>query len=187
MTSARSLRLVVAAALSIAVLSGCGAISERFGSHQLSTGTADPADAMFAQMMIPHHEQAVEMSQLALTRTTDAEVLALAREIAAAQQPEIDLMTAWLDAWGAPLMTDHSGHDMAGMLSEDDLAALAALNGDAFDRAFLTGMIAHHEGALTMASPVVDSQDPAVKKLAAEIIATQTTEIAEMRTMLADG
>jgi uncharacterized protein (DUF305 family) len=162
-------RDAVAALVTVLALSGCAAISERFGSHHAGTGTADPADATFAQMMIPHHEQAIEMARLAPSRSTDPEVLALAREIEAAQQPEIDLMTRWLIAWGADVAFDHSDHDMAGMASDGDLATLAASTGGGFDRRFLTLMIAHHEGALTMAEPVRSSGDPAVQQLAAEV------------------
>lgn len=187
MPSARSiLRIVTAAAIATVLLSGCGAISDRFGSAHMGASTANAADVMFAQMMIPHHEQAVEMAQLAATRSSDAEVLDLAARIAAAQQPEIDLMKSWLTTWGVAEMSDHSGHDMAGMMSGDDLTALAATNGTAFDKAFLAMMIAHHEGALTMVEPVLDSQDPAVRTLAAAIVDAQTREIAEMRSMLAE-
>ena len=85
---------------------------------EMMTGSGDPEDVMFAQMMIPHHEQAVEMSDIALARSTDPEITELATEIRGAQQPEIDQMKAWLAEWGVPVMTDHSDHEMAGMLSD---------------------------------------------------------------------
>jgi uncharacterized protein (DUF305 family) len=151
---------------------------------EMMTGSGDPEDVMFAQMMIPHHEQAVEMSDIALARSTDPEITELAQEIRGAQQPEIDQMKAWLGEWGVPVMTDHSDHEMAGMLSDEEIAELGTLSGDAFDRAFLEGMIAHHEGALVMAEPVRDSADADVKALAEAIVITQTAEIEQMRQML---
>lgn len=177
-------RIVVTALVSLAVLTGCSAISERFGGHQAETGSADPVDATFAQMMIPHHQQALEMAALAPARSTDPEVLALARDIAAAQQPEIDQMTAWLAARGAATISDHSDHDMAGMAGDEEMAALAGSTGADFDRRFLTLMVAHHEGALTMAEPVRASSDPEIRQLAATIVSTQTEEIALMRGLL---
>ena len=158
------------------------------------TGTsgATAADAMFAQMMIPHHEQAVEMSTLAETRASSPEIKELAAEIKAAQQPEIDLMTSWLQEWGIPVMSGmdamdtHGGHGMSGMLTQDQMQQLADASGPEFDRLFAEYMILHHEGAIEMAEPVVDSKDPRVAALAAEIIATQAEEIAQMRAFL-DG
>jgi uncharacterized protein (DUF305 family) len=186
MRSARSLaRIVTAAAVSVALLAGCSQVSAHMGPGR-AISTASMADVMFAQMMIPHHEQAVEMAGLAPTRSTDPQVLAMAAQIAAAQQPEIDLMKSWLTTWGVPIMADHSGHDMAGMMSDDDLDALESLTGTEFDEAFLTMMIAHHEGALSMVKPVLDSDDPAVKALAEAIAEVQTREIAQMRAMLAE-
>lgn len=177
-------RIVVASLVSLAVLTGCAAISDRFGGHQADTGSADPVDAKFAQMMIPHHQQALDMAALAPTRASDPQVLSLAREIAAAQQPEIDQMTAWLAARGAATISDHSDHEMAGMAGDDDMAALAGSTGADFDRRFLALMIAHHEGALTMSEPVRASSDPEIRQLAAAIVAAQTDEIALMRGLL---
>lgn len=157
------------------------------------TGTsgASPADAMFAQMMIPHHEQAVEMSTLAETRASSPQIKELAAEIKAAQQPEIDQMTAWLEEWGVPVLSgdeamgDHGGHGMSGMLTKDQMQQLADASGSDFDRLFAEFMIVHHEGAIEMAEDVVDSQDPRVAALAAEIIATQAEEIAQLQAFLA--
>jgi uncharacterized protein (DUF305 family) len=136
--------------------------------------------------MIPHHEQAVEMSELVLSNPdTSAEVSALAQQIKDAQDPEIATMTQWLEDWGAEPMTDHDGHEMDGMLSEDEIDDLAAATGPDVDRLFLTGMIAHHEGAITMAeTEVADGADPDAIALAEEIIATQQAEIDEMQEML---
>ena len=188
------LACAVAAALSgVLLLAGCG------GSHDMddmgvaspsSTTGASAADAMFAQMMIPHHEQAVEMSTLAETRASSPEIKALAAEIKGAQQPEIDQMTAWLEEWGMPVMSgmdamgEHGGHGMSGMLTDDQLQQLADASGPEFDRLFAEFMIEHHEGAIDMAEDVVDSKDPRVAALAAAIIKAQAEEIAQMQAFL---
>lgn len=149
------------------------------------------ADAMFAAMMIPHHEQAVVMSDLAATRARSAEIKALALEIKGAQAPEIEQMRTWLREWGIPEMNmgdmgAHAGHGgMQGMLTQDQLDELAAATGADFDRLFATYMIEHHEGAVDMAEDVLSSgTDPRVAALAMQIIASQTAEIAEMRAFL---
>ncbi|MFB7891757.1 DUF305 domain-containing protein [Microbacterium sp. NPDC056044] len=155
-----------------------------------SAGTADvnDADVMFAQMMIPHHEQAVEMSDMILDKEgIDPAVLTLASEIKAAQQPEIDQLHLWLDEWGADSDTgavggmDHGG----GMMSDDDMATLDAATGAEASRLFLEQMTMHHEGAITMAHDEVDNgQNPDAIAMAQTIIDTQTTEIATMQELL---
>lgn len=155
-----------------------------------SAATADfnDADVMFAQMMIPHHEQAVEMSDMILDKEgIDPAVLALASEIKAAQQPEIDQLKEWLDEWGADSDTgtmegmDHGG----GMMSNDDMAALDAATGAEASRLFLEQMTMHHEGAIEMAQDEVDNgKNPDAIAMAQTIIDTQTAEIATMQELL---
>ena len=186
------LTVIAVAALGL-LLAGCG------GSHDMDdmgmatpsgTSGASAADAMFAQMMIPHHEQAVEMSTLAETRASSPEIKELAAEIKAAQQPEIDQMTAWLEEWGMPVMSgmdamgEHGGHGMSGMLTDEQMQQLADAQGPEFDRLFAEFMILHHEGAIDMAEDVVDSKDPRVAALAQAILATQAEEIAQMQAFL---
>ena len=137
-------------------------------------------DIMFAQMMIPHHEQAIEMSELALKNSQDPEVLALAEEIRAAQSPEIEEMKSWGDSH----MGSHAGHMMDGMLSEEEINELKSARGVEFDRLFLEGMIKHHEGAIDMADDVDDSKNPDVAKLAQSILITQRAEIELMKELL---
>jgi uncharacterized protein (DUF305 family) len=153
------------------------------GNNQNSSGFSG-SDIMFAQMMIPHHQQAVDMSTLAETRTTNPELLALAKQIKDAQAPEIEQMTGWINNANASM---EMGHDMGmgGMLSDSDLAALAAANGPAFDKLYLEGMIGHHEGALHMAQMVIDSNNAEAKTLGENIVKSQTAEIAQMKKMLA--
>ena len=183
------LTLLAAAALGV-LLAGCGGSHDVGMASPSSTTGASAADAMFAQMMIPHHQQAVEMSMLAETRASSPKIKALATEIKGAQQPEIDQMTAWLEEWGIPVMpmdeamSEHGGHGMSGMLTDDQMQQLADANGPEFDRLFAEFMILHHEGAIDMAEDVVDSKDPRVAALAAAIIKTQADEIAHMQGFL---
>lgn len=149
------------------------------------------ADIEFAQGMIAHHEQAVEMAEIALDPNVGAStaVVDLATRIQAAQEPEIDQMTAWLTAAGEPVTMDMSGgHDMSdmdGMMSADDMDALAAATGAEFDTMWLEMMIEHHEGAISQSETVkADGSNPDVLALADQIIAVQQAEIAEMRQLL---
>lgn len=175
------------------VLSAC---SSDHGAHgdidesQIS-GDANAADVMFAQMMIPHHEQAVVMSDLAVTRAQDPLLLGLAEEIKGAQAPEIELMESWLQAWGFErisgddAMAAHGDHGMAGMLTDQQLQDLADAQGAEFDRLFAEYMIEHHQGAVLMAQDVLlDGADPAVSALAREIIVTQEREILQLQAFL---
>ena len=135
---------------------------------------------MFAEMMIPHHEQAIEMSELAFVNTTNPDVLAIAEQISSAQEPEIELMKSWpgVDSMG------HAGHTMAGMLDENEMEMLRVSTGAEFDRLFLEGMIKHHEGAIEMAEMIIDSANPEVAKLGESIIASQSDEIQAMKALL---
>ena len=195
--------LVVAMIPAALILAGCSATHSVGDSTHAGMASAmppashdmphssdfDAADVMFAQMMIPHHEQAVEMSTLAETRATDPLIVALAAQIKAAQGPEIDVMTAWLQSWGSPVMDQDEamgmGHGMQGILSDTQLAELKAASGSEFDRLFATYMIAHHEGAIDMAKQVEDSANAEVAALAKNIIASQTVEIDQLKAFLA--
>lgn len=141
-------------------------------------------DIMFAQMMIPHHQQAVDMSTLAETRSTNPEILALAKQIKDAQAPEIKQMTSWIESSGAGM---DMGHDMGmgGMLTEEQMTALGKAQGAEFDKLYLEGMIGHHQGALQMAKMIEDSNNAEAKTLAANIVKSQSAEIEKMKQMLA--
>ena len=151
------------------------------------------ADAMFTMMMIPHHEQAIEMSELVLGRDDiDPEIVDLAEQIIAAQDPEIELMEDWLDDWGLPSMGGAMGGAMGGdgpggMMSDDDLDAIEDAEGDEAERLYLEGMIEHHEGAIDMAQDVLDDGESTdVTELAETIIETQQVEIDLMDDLLAE-
>ncbi len=143
---------------------------------------AAAADVMFAQMMIPHHEQAVEMADLALANSTaSAAVTDLARRIKAAQAPEIATMSGWLTAWGAPDATGMD-HGTDGMMSEAQMGQLSSATGQAFDTLWIDLMVAHHEGAVTMSKAILSTTtDTRVATLARSIVTGQTAEIAEMK------
>ena len=143
------------------------------------------SDAMFLQMMIPHHEQAVVMSDLALSTSKDVDVLKLAKQIRDAQAPEIIKMQGWLSDAGLSEDPGHSmGNGMGGMLSDSDLSALKGSTGKAFDKLFLAGMIAHHEGAIDMVMMIENSSNTDISDLGQEIIKTQTAEIESMKELL---
>lgn len=135
---------------------------------------------MFAEMMIPHHKQALDMSEIAFSNSKDPEILALAEEIRSAQAPEIEEMRSW----GAVKMDAHAGHMMDGMLSDDEMSALRNATGREFDRLFLEGMIKHHEGAIEMADMVIDSESPRAAALGKAIVETQRIEIEKMKLLL---
>jgi uncharacterized protein (DUF305 family) len=193
--------IAAAAPLAIALaLAGCVPAAGPGGGHGMdhdprpsvsaSAEGITMADQMFVMMMIPHHQQAIEMSDIVLAKEgVDPRVAELAERIRAAQAPEIELMQGWLEEWGLP---DHGsasggmGHG-DGMMSESDMAALRDADGAPAGQLFLEQMIVHHEGAIDMAEGALrDAQDPDVEALAEKIIDDQTAEIAEMQDLLAD-
>ncbi len=171
--------------------------SDTFATDSPSGSTSATAlgeeDIEFAQGMIAHHEQAIEMAEIALDPTVGASpaVTDLATRIKAAQDPEVELMTGWLTAAGEPIVMDTSeGHEMSsmdGMMTAEQMDALAAMNGGEFDRTWVEMMIAHHEGAISQSESVKDNgSNPDVLALADQIIAAQRVEITEMQALL-DG
>jgi uncharacterized protein (DUF305 family) len=146
----------------------------------------DANDVMFAQMMIPHHSQAVELSALAEANTTNPVILDLASRIDGVQHTEIHTMEAWLAAAGSSAV-DHGSHGMSmpGMVGAADMAALEKARGAEFDVLFLSHMIQHHEGAIDMANDVLaTTKNDDVAALATAIVAAQTAEIDEMYALL---
>ncbi len=185
-----------AAVVGVLTLAACGSESKSStttgATASSNNGLFNDADVAFAQGMIPHHEQAIEMADIALDPTVgaSAEVRDLATRIKGAQDPEIMMMTEWLTAWGQPITMDMSGgHDMAsmeGMMSVEEMDALGAMTGAEFDKAWLEMMSRHHEGAIVMALTVkADGSNPDVLALADQVIAAQQGEIDEMQGLLA--
>lgn len=192
-------KTITAAALTgaLLVLAGCGN-----DSNEASGDSHNDADVTFAQQMIPHHEQAIEMAQMAATQAQSDEVKELAADIEAAQGPEIELLTGWLEDWdeevpdGMSGMDGDMGHDMSdmgdesaagmsGMMTAEDMAALEGASGTEFDQMFLTMMIEHHQGAIEMAqTEQTEGEYAEAISLAEDIEATQSEEIAAMQDLL---
>ena len=194
----RTVKLLAPLAIATLAVTGCS-ISINGDSHPHSSASHDMGDmmgdsasklnaqdVMFLQGMIPHHQQAVEMSRLAPTHTKNPEVLDLATKILSAQQPQIDLMTQWLtDAGESTSMGDMDMGNM-GLMSDDEMLALDNAQDKAFDKLFLAGMIVHHQGAVHMAQGIIaNGESTQVRTLASNILTSQTSEIEQMKLLLA--
>ena len=170
-------------------LSGCSSASDMGMEHEgHSSGASSDLSSdeiMFLQMMIPHHQQAIDISDLAITKSADAELLALAKSIRDEQAAEIVTMKAWLDAAGADLDPGHSmGHGMGGMLGDSELAALKAATGKSFDLLWLKGMTGHHDGAIDMAAMIENAKNPEIKSFGQAIVSSQSEQNKAMAAML---
>lgn len=204
LSTKKKLTAVVGAATLAMVLAACGAGSESTeaaGSPTADTAQADgavvhnEADTEFVQMMIVHHEGAIEMADLIVERASAEQVRELGERVRDAQGPEIEQMTGWLESWGeeSPSGMDmggmgHGGMDMGGMDQQEAMEALEDAEGAEVDRLFLELMIEHHRGAIEMAQAQVDNgRNAAAIALAEDIIAAQEAEIAEMEQMLAES
>jgi uncharacterized protein (DUF305 family) len=149
-----------------------------------SASTYTGADVMFLQMMIPHHQQAVDISNIALKTSKDPELLALAKKIISAQTSEIAQMKTWLSAAGATTDMGHSMADMGGMLDAAELSALSAATGKTFDLLWLKGMIGHHDGAIHMTTMIRDASNPDIKTFGENVVKDQSAQITQMEAML---
>lgn len=231
-STARLTGLTAALLAGALVLAGCagddtdagGPGSTMNGSSSSASSSAaqadvNDADVTFAQKMIPHHRQAIAMAELAEGRAADPRVLDLAARVLAAQGPEIETMTSWLEDWDADAghmgsrmdddmdsrmdddmdshMDDGMGsmghgregmdHGEGGMMSAGEMNALMAATGPEFDRLFLAGMIAHHQGAVEMATEQSAEGRNAEALALAEVIRDgQNAEIAEMQQVLTE-
>ena len=174
-------KLLVSLVVSLVALSGCSFTSDT--SHMSMTNEEYDGNAvMFAQMMIPHHEQAIELSKLALKTSTNPEVLDLATRIKNAQSPEITQMKSWLEAVGMPDM--HHVMEMPGYVDKTQFSEIKKLSGNDFDLLFLKLMISHHKGAIEMAADIQNNKNAKVKALGEAIISSQSAEITEMENLL---
>jgi uncharacterized protein (DUF305 family) len=165
---------------------GSASSSAPASSAPASASEHNAADVTFARMMIPHHAQAVLMSDMMLKKQdVPAEVAALATKIKAAQAPEIEMMTGWLKSWNEPTQMP-SGHGMNGMMGDEDMKKLDTAQGTEAARLFLKQMIAHHEGAIMMAKTEnTAGRNTDAIKLSKDIVSAQEAEIREMQTLLA--
>jgi uncharacterized protein (DUF305 family) len=178
------MRRSLLALLGAVLLAAC---SQGGGEQGSAPATAAPndADVTFTQNMIPHHQQAIEMTELVDTHTRRTELRTLADRIAASQGQEVSLMQGWLQAWGkpaAPQGMDHGGMHMPGMMSEAEMRQLMATRQQDFDLTFLEMMTAHHQGAIEMANTELrDGSLPEVKRLAQQVIDDQQAEIDQFK------
>lgn len=207
-TLTRRAALAAVAVTGALVLAACGGDNDSaggghtgHGSSATASASAAPSasatahnaqDVSFAQGMIPHHQQALEMAKLADGRASSARVKDLASRIEKAQDPEIRTMTGWLTSWGEQVPMagmDHSAHSgmsgMSGMMSEADMTALKKATGKDFDTKFLSMMVGHHEGAVEMATTEKEKgQYGPAKTMADAIVTAQNAEIKEMKQLL---
>ncbi|MEE1829674.1 DUF305 domain-containing protein [Streptomyces sp. SP17KL33] len=192
---------VAAVGTAALLLAACGGSGDSAAGHNGHTATSasasdsasqgrhNAADTAFAQGMIPHHRQAVEMADLATSRAGSAEVKKLAEQIKQAQDPEIKTLSGWLTSWGEEVPAegamDHSAHGTGGMMTAEEMDQLEKSSGKTFDTAFMEMMIKHHEGAVAMAkTEKTDGAFPDAKKMADAIITSQTAEITQMNDLL---
>jgi len=202
---------LVAAAATVVAVSSCSTSTQSRPASPSTTATQaasghNMADVMFAHMMIPHHQQALDLSALVPDRSTNQELITLAATIASEQQPEIDQMQAMLTDWGAmPGMSNMPGHGgmgdmpgmgdmggmggmgMSGMIDAATVTKLTSLSGQPFDVLWLQSMIVHHQGAIEMAqNEVADGSNPGMVNLAKGMVTAQQAEIDQMQRMLAE-
>ncbi|WP_262698544.1 MULTISPECIES: DUF305 domain-containing protein [Streptomyces] len=200
--------LTAIAAAAVLALGACGNKGDKADVASASTATSAPAtaapgnhnraDTTFAQQMIVHHRQAIEMADLAEKRASSSKVKTLAAKIEKEQKPEIKTMSGWLKSWGEkvpqgmsmsmPGMNHGSPSatpSVPGMMNDRRMREMMQTSGKAFDTMFLTMMIKHHQGAIDMAKAEKKhgSYDPA-KALAGDIVTAQSAEITQMRKML---
>lgn len=190
------LPLALIAGVTVLGLTGCYAEPEYVvGSNKVEhindltiNGYSDQ-DYSFISGMTPHHEQAIVMSRLALTNSSNPEIKTIAQNIIDAQTLEIATLKTWADT-AESKTADHNGHmgmnhSMDGMLSDAEMTALSKTSGTEFDKLYLMGMINHHEGAIVMANNVISTQNEDVKAFAENVIKVQQSEIDKMKSMLA--
>ncbi|MET3770021.1 uncharacterized protein (DUF305 family) [Marisediminicola sp. UYEF4] len=194
MFNKRTLIAVVGVLAASLTLSACSTASTDTGdnspgSSSDASATFNDQDVVFAQSMVVHHSQAIDMAQVILDKDgIDPRVTELAQDIKDAQGPEIDQLNGFLEQWDAPAdMDGMDGMDgMAGVMSEQDMADLEAATGTEASRLFLEQMTVHHEGAVEMAQVQVDEgQDPDATALAEKIIKDQNAELELMDELLA--
>lgn len=201
----RRFATTTAALLAITTVAACGNNDDNATSPPAAVQTAsdgstfNQADVDFATQMLPHHAQAVQMVVMAQGRELDAPVAALMEDIRTAQVPEIETMSDWLTAWDEPVPATSLDHanadkdtgdmsgmsDMPGMMTSDQMGALEAATGSAFQTMWLQMMVSHHEGAVEMANlEIEDGTNAEAVALATSIVKSQTAEIASMGEML---
>jgi uncharacterized protein (DUF305 family) len=176
---------LLSALAAVAVLSSC---AESPPATDAQSTVHNAADVTFVHKMIPHHQQALDMSAMVPSRTTVRDLILMAKHIAVDQQAQIDTLQGLLEQWDEPAAGDHMGHDgmgMDGMVDAATMDKLPTLTGAAFDELWLTSMIAHHQGAVSMAMQEIEhGENPQAVKMAKIIVDWQQLEIGRMHAML---
>ena len=187
-THRKSLAIVGVLAASL-TLAACVPTETGAGGDSSSSSTEgfNDQDVMFAQMMVPHHQQAVEMSDMILAKEDiDTQVTDIAQIIKDEQEPEIQQMEGWLEDWDASAEMGGMDEGMSGMMSDEEMGDLDAASGEEASRLFLEQMTEHHNGAIEMAQTELDEGEyPDAVELAQTIIDAQQAEIDEMQGILA--
>ncbi|MFJ8781246.1 DUF305 domain-containing protein [Streptomyces sp. NPDC102476] len=203
----RTTRFAALTVSAVFALAACGggddsgsAASSPSVSAETSAGAHNAQDVSFAQGMIPHHQQAVEMAELADGRAASAQVKDLAARVEKAQGPEISTMSGWLKAWDEKVPEsmpgmDHSGMEgmegmdgMAGMMDSADMDKLKKASGKEFDSMFLTMMVEHHKGAVEMATTEkAKGEYKDATAMAGDIVTSQNAEISKMKKLLGEN
>ncbi len=178
--------MLVGSSLLVASLTGCVTVNSRPGNNDMPGMNHGSGHSMyitdkksFAEAMVPHHQQAIDISEFAASNTSNADILAIAEKIIGEQAPEIDKMTVWLEGKSV----DYSMM-MDGMLSPAQVAELKSAKESEFDQLYVEYMIQHHEGAVAMAADALGIDDPELSEFANTIIVTQSAEIEELLALL---
>lgn len=179
--------IAMTAALAVA-LTGCASSDASAPAAAPQGGGAatsdhNDADVKFSMEMIPHHQQTIQIADLASQRATGEKAKLIAAKVLSAEEKEIRTMTGWLKSWNqAPPAAGHAGHDMPGMLTAADIKALESASGKAFDDKFLPMILKHLQNGVTMAKQVIsDGQHQPTKDLAGQIVTSQQKKIAELQ------
>ncbi|ROS48313.1 DUF305 domain-containing protein [Frigoribacterium sp. ACAM 257] len=189
MNRTKTLLIGATAIVAALTLAGCADTSSDTASDTSASSESavfNDQDVMFAQMMLPHHKQAVEMSDTFIAKgdSVDSDVATLAETIKDEQGPEIEQLTTWLDDWGQDTSASMD-HSMDGMMSESDMTALDDAEGTDASRLFLEQMTEHHKGAVDMAQQEVDGgENPDAVEMAKNIVESQTAQIDQMESLL---
>jgi uncharacterized protein (DUF305 family) len=192
MSSKCAISARAAALLAALVLSACATPSAAPRTGQTPDGQPatvhNAADVAFAQHMIPHHQQALDMADMVPTHTTNPTLRTVAIHIKADQQAEIVTLNGFLARWNEPVHNhhDHGSMSMQGMVDTETMTTLPSLTGSDFDTLWITSMIGHHQGAIEMAQDeIAHGENPDAIKAAQIIVVSQEREIAFMRDTLA--
>ncbi|GAA3212722.1 DUF305 domain-containing protein [Actinocorallia longicatena] len=180
------LRIIAPALAAVLLVSGCSGGSADPGTPPVKAAQQQPEDVMFLQMMLPHHEQGLQMVRMARTRAKNGKVRTLAAAIEATQSTEVTTMKGWLTSWNQPLTAPAGSHQEHGGMPETAARLIKGLGGsDAFDRDFLNLMIGHQDDAVQMAvTESADGADPEVKEWAHQVEQSRRGQIKDMLALL---